>query len=390
MNILIYFANQLNPQRGGTERVACLLADYFLSKGHNVAYMAFRSVNQQNSRESVFLPDKNESTSQRNIKFVLDYININKIDVIINEGASTDSIYLFSHKYIPSHVKIISHVHFDITGDLDHLWRTQYMPFIGVPPIVTLKNILKWIKYPFNKYRGLHWKRKHFDFIYHNTDTIVVLSKKQRLKLMSLLRLTDDNKIYGLVNPNTIDTHECDFAQKLNVILYVGRLDYGQKRVDRVLRVWEQIYSKLPDWNLVIAGFGPFKEYYEKIAVKLKLPRVDFVGQIDASEYYKKSKILVMTSNFEGTPMVIPECMSYGVVPVVMNTFDDASLYIKNKQNGFLTKPFNVRSMANTLLRLADGKELIGLGYAAKQTIDNIDNDAILLEWDKLLCSLSM
>ena len=33
MNILIYFGEQLSPSNGGTERVACLLANHFVEKG---------------------------------------------------------------------------------------------------------------------------------------------------------------------------------------------------------------------------------------------------------------------------------------------------------------------------------------------------------------------
>ena len=36
MNILFYFVNQINPQCGGTERVADNVAHGLIARGHNV------------------------------------------------------------------------------------------------------------------------------------------------------------------------------------------------------------------------------------------------------------------------------------------------------------------------------------------------------------------
>ena len=77
MNILIYFGPQLNPQRGGTERVTCMIADYLLSVGHNVNYMASIPVEDKLSRKSVFLPDGNDASTAANIAFVINYIKKN-------------------------------------------------------------------------------------------------------------------------------------------------------------------------------------------------------------------------------------------------------------------------------------------------------------------------
>ena len=118
MNILIYFGPQLNPQRGGTERVACMIADYLLSAGHDVCYMASTPVEDKLSRKSVFLPDGKDAPTATNIAFVINYIKENKIDMILNEGASNEAVYIFSHEHIPATVKIISHLHFSVLDDV--------------------------------------------------------------------------------------------------------------------------------------------------------------------------------------------------------------------------------------------------------------------------------
>ena len=107
MNILIYFGNQLNPQNGGTERVACLIAEYLQKQGHKLFYMACTPTLKGGSIESAFLPNNSENATTENISFVNEFIRNNKIDIIINEGGNTDSIYLFSHEHINKNIKII-------------------------------------------------------------------------------------------------------------------------------------------------------------------------------------------------------------------------------------------------------------------------------------------
>ena len=113
MNILIYFGEQLSPSNGGTERVACLLANHFVEKGDNIYHLACRPVNSANAVETEFLPDKREAPTPNNIRAVNSIIKKYAIDVILNEGGFGEVSRLFSHEHIPDNVKIISHLHFD-------------------------------------------------------------------------------------------------------------------------------------------------------------------------------------------------------------------------------------------------------------------------------------
>ena len=58
MNILFYFDRQINPERGGTERVTYNLAHYFQGKGNRVMYLAKQNVVEPYaSIKTFFLPD---------------------------------------------------------------------------------------------------------------------------------------------------------------------------------------------------------------------------------------------------------------------------------------------------------------------------------------------
>ena len=65
---------------------------------------------------------------------------------------------------------------------------------------------------------------------------------------------------------------------KQNEIIFVGRLDYSSKRVDRILKVWEKLQDKNIDWRLTIVGGGQDRERLENLSKQLKLERITFAG----------------------------------------------------------------------------------------------------------------
>ena len=353
MNILIYFGNQLNPQKGGTERIACKIADYLTEAGYNIYYMCACPSNDSQDRESSFLPDMMETPSDNNVAYIQHFISTHKIDAVINEGASTESVYLFSHEYIPSDVRIINHLHFNVRGDIDNFYRTLYLPVRGVSLKMKVTNICKLLKAPYNKWYSLDNKRKRYRYMHANSDSTVVLSDKQLSAMKRLIGVGESKKVISIPNPIEIVV-EPDLSEKTNEILFVGRLDYSSKRVDRVLRVWHRLQNRLPEWSLKIIGSGPDENRLKKIASNMRLNRVAFIGNTDPTPHYSRARILLLTSNYEGTPTVIPEAMSRGVVPIVMNSFSDADMFIRDGGNGYLTPPFNIAAMANTIENLAN------------------------------------
>ena len=107
---------------------------------------------------------------------------------------------------------------------------------------------------------------------------------------------------------------------------------------------------------------------------------------IQIRNIYEKAKILLMTSNYEGTPMVIPEAMAYGTVPIVMNSFAGVNDIIKNGFNGILTKPFSIKDMSNTIqLLINNSNKLEEISNNAISTIKNIDNNILLSELNKII-----
>ena len=165
-----------------------------------------------------------------------------------------------------------------------------------------------------------------------NSDKVILLSEYYIKDYKSLIKKGDFSKLIAITNPLTFNNIDNNCSNKQNEIIYIGRLDYSQKRVDRVLKVWKLLQADNNDWALTIVGDGADKERLVRLSKDLKLERVTFAGHTNPKSYYQRAKILLLTSNFEGTPMVIPEAMAYGVVPIVMNSFAGVNDIIKNRQ----------------------------------------------------------
>lgn len=91
------------------------------------------------------------------------------------------------------------------------------------------------------------------------------------------------------------------------------------------------------------------------MAARLKLENVHFEGIQEPAPYYRKARILCLTSTHEGMPMVINEALSYGCFPVVFNSFHAAEDMLPNRETGRLIPPFSLRLFARELDELMSG-----------------------------------
>ena len=98
-------------------------------------------------------------------------------------------------------------------------------------------------------------------------------------------------------------------------------MDCNQKRVLRILQTWALLEQRYPDWRLTIVGDGPDRVNLENQVFESQLENVSFEGFQNPRGYYERASILLLTSEFEGFPLVLPECMSFGVVPAVYGSY---------------------------------------------------------------------
>ena len=113
---------------------------------------------------------------------------------------------------------------------------------------------------------------------------------------------------------------------------------------------------------------------------------VEFVGYQDPTHYYERASILVLTSDYEGFPLVLNECMFFGVVPVVFGSFASVYDIIDDELNGFVISKknddFDVLAMVDKLkLIMSDTQLLKKMSLLAMEKSSTFSINVVYEEW---------
>ncbi|EAL5964157.1 glycosyltransferase family 4 protein, partial [Campylobacter jejuni] len=163
-----------------------------------------------------------------------------------------------------------------------------------------------------------------------------------------------------------------DYKQKN--ILSIGRFELNdEKGFLRLIEIWNLVQKneKYRDWTLTIIGEGELNDSIKEKIKENKLENIilkPFTKEIE--EEYLKASIYVMTSHFEGFPMVLIESSSYALPLVAFNIDTGPSDIIDDKKNGFLIEDGNLQEFANKLSILMDDENLRRtMGISAKDIV---------------------
>jgi len=173
-------------------------------------------------------------------------------------------------------------------------------------------------------------------------------------------------------------------------LIFIGTLN-SDKRPDVFVKVVAAIKKKLPNIRCVILGEGALENQILKQIKSLSLENnIEFLGyRKNVDEYISKSKLLVMTSQTEGMPMVVLEAMSFGVPCVVPNVGDITDVAINN-YNSMVIKGLNVKHFSDAIVSCINKKNLYKrLSKGALKTIDNNKENytkkSVAKEWEKVI-----
>lgn len=141
-------------------------------------------------------------------------------------------------------------------------------------------------------------------------------------------------------------------------VVTVGRL-VDQKNPEDAIRVWGKVNTK--DWNLRLVGEGDKRPILEKMVEDLNLQSsVQLPGwSKDVAAELDDSRILIMTSRYEGFGLAIIEAMAHGVVPVCYACPYGPRDIITDGEDGFLVEVGDVEGMANKVCQLMDDTSLL-------------------------------
>ncbi len=322
--------NESISRSGGIERVTVNLANMWIKEGYDVEVITL---------DSCINPFYNLN---KNIN--VRTLNLNVKDKFPNR------IYIFC-KAIGKLRKIIKKEKYDY---LICIWTSRAL--IGI--LSTLGSITKVIacehiayekaKFPFYVLRCI---------LYPLADAVISLTQRDMLKYKKL-----NNKSYVVENYLDDEFFLEINKEKSKMVLSVGR-QTEQKGFDLLLRAWFEIYSKYPDWKLLIVGDDTIDSEYAKYIRKqrydmgLEKSVIIMPAQRNMLDLYRNSSIYVMASRYEGLPLVLVEAMATGLPVISFDCPTGPREIIRNDNTGVLVENGNIEELSYAIEHLIIDEE---------------------------------
>jgi glycosyltransferase involved in cell wall biosynthesis len=230
--------------------------------------------------------------------------------------------------------------------------------------------------------------RKSIRQKYERLDTLTVLTERDKTTYED--RLHAPTRIVRI--PNAVRDMGAGRADlDAPVMLAAGRMS-PQKGFDMLVQAWAQVAPRHPDWRLRICGDGKLRKKVERLieendlagSVSLEPAARDLGGEMD------KCSVFVMSSRFEGFPLILLEAMSKGMAVASFDCPTGPADIVDDHRNGLLVPPKDVDGLAAAIGELASNDGLRRrCGEAAVETAGQYSMAAIGAQWDDLLRDLA-
>lgn len=341
---VLFIINGLSNS-GGSERVACNLANLFLEKlGYQISIIS--------------------RTSERKDTYFL----LNREVQYYHLSGGYFSFYLKLRSFLKNNHfdKIIVHN----MGKLSFLCANLYLENLNMISLehAAFSSYPKWIKI-LSKF----WLPKF--------KTIITLTESDRLNYINI-----HNNVIKITNISDYNVNQQHFSYSLECknIIAIGRLSY-QKNFQALISAWELVTREIKDdnWVLSIYGDGEDKANLQKLINNNSIPRVYLCGtKYDLSSIYRNSAFLVMSSRYEGLGLVLIEAQSFGLPTISFDCPHGPSEIITHNKNGLLVENQNVTQLAAAILDLIQSTEKrISFSKNAKLAAKEYTYDNILVQW---------
>ncbi len=187
-------------------------------------------------------------------------------------------------------------------------------------------------------------------------------------KVVVCNNLIDDDKIIK----KSEESVEFEKRDDIVTFINIGRHDEKQKRLSRIINATKKLNKEGYKFRVVFVGKGTSTKKYQEMSRNIK--NIEFLGpKQNPYPYLKNSDALLMSSEFEGYPVVFVEAKVLNK-PIITTDVSDSKLDIANKygivveksekgvyegmkqflQNGFNAERFDVDEFNNQILEKLD------------------------------------
>jgi glycosyltransferase involved in cell wall biosynthesis len=263
---------------------------------------------------------------------------------------------------------IVHHVHgWGLQDDMSKMMRLLY---IGLERFcATFTNRLIAVSKP-NIEKGLAYKvcqEDKFALIYYGIHLEKFQQQVDKRTICLELGLDPECKLVGMI----------------------GRLDKQKNPLD-FIRAAAIVAENYPKVQFVIAGDGVLRPECESLIKELNLAGKFFLlgYRNDINRIYPILALTVLSSLWEGLPIVFQESMSAGK-PIVANNIDGARDVISDGKTGYLVIARHPQEMADRILTLLNNEELCcKMGVTAKQHSEQYSSDRMVKQIESLYIEL--
>lgn len=387
MKILLYLNRY--PGGGGIETMTAVLSKLFaIELGHEIFIFSVYGQEGFTQAKPSWLKELFIASNHKEENYIYHFekfMENNKFDIVIFQDSYADIHLPLLEAKQKYNFKLITCEH--NTPDC-HLieyrnrWKTHSW--------TNAKGLLRKMAYPFVYNKMLRRIGKRHKLLIDASDAYILLSESYKDILKKYWSIESSNvaAIPNIKNDFGCPSFDLNSVSKKRQAIFVGRLT-PNKGINYLIEIWDLIERSNPEWNLKIIGDGEMREYVECQIKERNLKNVSLEGfQNDIDRYYKESSILLMTSIFEGLPLVLVEAMQFGVIPIVFDSFGSARDIITGGTDGFLIKPYDVDSYVSSFSELINKEDLITMQNAAISHSKRFTASAILSRWQKLICDL--
>ncbi len=315
MKKICFFIGNLN-NAGGTERVSSVIASELQNRGYQIHVLSFQCGDKPFFKlaEGIHVSQLFTTMGRGMLRLPMAIVKLRR--------------YLLQHQI-------------DILIDVDSM-----LALYALPAVVGL-NIrhICWEHFNYNVDLGNTSRRLARKLAAYFANDVITLTERD--KQFWLANTKSKANIVAIPNPVTISLPSEINPHKEKLFLAVGRLTY-QKGFDLLLQVWAQVAPLHPDWRLRIVGDGEDKAMLEQLRCELNIETsTELVPKTNnIAAHYHQAAFFVMSSRYEGLPLVLIEAQAYGLPIVSFDCNTGPAEIIKHGETGWLCEAGNINSLS--------------------------------------------
>ena len=167
----------------------------------------------------------------------------------------------------------------------------------------------------------------------------------------------------------------------------------GQKGFDLLIPAWALVAKRHPEWRLLIYGDGVLRRRLEGMIEALELDRrVELPGATgDMGQAMSGASVFVLSSRYEGFPLILLEAMSKGLACVSFDCPTGPREVVHHGEDGLLVPPQDVEKLAEAIIEVIEDEDLRRrLGEAGRAAARRFEMASIGPRWDALLAAAAV